>query len=45
MTASSSSELFIMEVCKQILEKYLAGTLQKEFKHRVKIVLDALKWH
>lgn len=43
ITASSSGELSIMEVCKQILEKYLAGTLHKEFKPRVKAVLDVLK--
>lgn len=43
MTACSSGELSIMEVCKQILEKYLTGTLHKEFKPEVKAVLDALK--
>ena len=43
MTASSNRELSIMKVCKQILEKYLTGTLQKKVKHGVKAVLDALK--
>lgn len=43
MSAPSSRELSITEVCKEILEKYLAGTLQKEFKHGVMAVLNALK--
>lgn len=43
MSAPSSSELSITGACKEILEKCLAGTLQKEFKHGVKAVLTALQ--
>lgn len=42
-SASSNRELSIMEVCKQILERRLTGTLQKKVKHGVKVVLDVLK--
>lgn len=42
MTVSSNRELSIMKLCKQILKKYVIGTLQKKFKYRVKAALDIL---